>query len=195
MWHFHQRFQAARPDLKTYWAGVEEAVLSSDAPKIYERAFQQICNDVKPVEQGGKGVTQVFLAGYSRGAIIAVNLANKTRRECGARVAYVGLLDPVNTTMPGWETQLDRGVRHAVSVEKPSNIGATVLTTKYIDGVTRIQNPNKGGFAEVGAITHEQMACPVDDSKGARWNEQKLVEYAQQAGARFAPKLPDTNAC
>lgn len=193
MWHFYTRFQAPEP-VKAWSDGPQDFARATDAPGIYSRMFDRICSDVRPVAQGGKGVNRVFLAGFSRGAIIAVRLANETRKQCGANVVFLGLVDAVNTSMPGWPDRVDPGVPVAIHIEKPSNHGATVLTTKEIHGVTLIRNPRVGGLFGVGAITHNRMTCPMDDSAdGARWNEVRLIEHAERSGARFGPRLP--NSC
>ena len=196
MWHFYQRFQPTRADLKYYYEGVNFTFTAADVQSIYDRVYRQICSDVRPASQGGKGVTEVYIAGYSRGAIISVGLANDTRSKCGADVRFLGLLDPVNTSIWHWSTTVNPGIPASISLEKPSNVGATVLTTKYIDGIRRVQHPNRGGFAEVGAISHEKMACPMTGGdEGARWNETQLVNTAQSAGASFAARRPDTSTC
>lgn len=190
IWHIHQRFQGE----KQYFPGVT-SLITADAYGIYQAVYTQVCDDVR-----ARGVTKVFLIGYSRGAMTAIRVANDVRKNCGANVVFVGLLDAVSTLLPNtfgeWPRNLDSGVPVAVHVGKPSNSGAHVLGTEWVTGVATYYNPNKGGHFEYGAISHQQMACPVSNPEnGSRWNEKILIDSGTKAGAKFSAPLADTNDC
>lgn len=183
MLRFTERFMGD----KQYFPGVQDVPFASDAGGIYQAAYNQICKDVAP---GGPGVTEVFLAGYSRGAMAAIRLANETRRSCGANVRFVGLVDAVNTSIYDWPSNLDSGVPVTIHLRK--EYGEHVLTTADITGVTTRIHPWKSVNIANPGIRHWQLVCrlsfPVE--KGARWTEGNLVAFAQKAGGQFAPEQP-----
>jgi poly(3-hydroxybutyrate) depolymerase len=181
MYHLYEQWQGAK-----YWQdGVDRMATNID--QAYQQVYTTLCQDVKPASQGGSGVTDVYIAGYSRGAFMAVKLANQARRSCGARVRFVGLVDAVNSGIYNWGNRIIADVDVAVHIRKMSG-WEHVLTTRDIAGARRILNPED--------INHQTIVCNKDGNDTAwRWTRDELVKYARQAGGVLAEPQRHTTDC
>ncbi len=181
LYHLYERWNGPK-----YWQnGVN--LMATNIDPAYDQVRNVLCQDVRPTSQGGGGVTEVFLAGYSRGAMMAVKLANEARRSCGANVRFLGLVDAVNTNIWNWPTQVDRGIPVAFHIRKRRwNEG--VLTTRDIGGVLRLVHPQP--------VNHQQIVCNKEgNDSGWRWTLEQLVDRAQRAGGVFNPSTRSTTDC
>lgn len=176
LWHFYERW--AGP--KAWQNGVNLAATNIDP--AYSQMYNTVCNDVR-----SGGVGQVYLLGYSRGAMMMVKLANEVRQNCRANVRFLGLVDAVNTNIWNWPTTVDGGIPTAIHIRKPRN-HEWVLTTRDIDGVQTIRHPSD--------VNHQQIVCNKEgNDSGWRWTLDQLVSYAQQAGARFNASQRSSTDC
>jgi hypothetical protein len=176
MYHFYERWAGAK-----YWQnGVNRMATNIDG--AYQQAYNVVCQDAR-----SGGVTDVYLAGYSRGAIMAIRLANEVRRNCGAKVRFLGLVDAVNTSIWNWPTQVDPGVNVALHIRKPRG-NEHVLTTADIGGVHVMTHPED--------ISHQGIVCNKDGNDTAwRWTLDRLVENAQRVGGTFNPSQRNRTDC
>jgi hypothetical protein len=145
-------------------------LLGGDMTPKYNAAYSMVCSDVRT-----KGVNQVFIVGYSRGAIQAIKLANETRRSCGANVKFLGLVDAVNSLNYDWPTSVDPGIPVSIHLRKQAD-WEHVLTTANVKGIQTIKAPQ---FA-----WHHGMVC-ADNPTQWQWVRDQLISYAQRAGGRF----------
>jgi hypothetical protein len=169
-----------------YWQnGVN--LMATNIDEAYRQAYNTVCQDVRPASQGGGGVTEVYLAGYSRGAFMALKLANEARRNCRAEVRFLGLVDAVNSNIWNWPIRAEGGIPVAVHIRKMSG-NEHVLTTRDLEGVTRILNPEN--------IDHKGIVCNYKGSDTAwRWTRDQLIGYARQAGGVFGPVRRNSTDC
>ncbi len=202
LWRLQARLVLGGADTARYWEGVRDIVRARDAEAIYDSVTATVCRDVQPRAAGGLGARNVYLAGYSRGAIIAVRVANEVRRRCGAHVAFLGLVDAVNTSITGWPVAVDSGIPVAVHLVKPRNATAGPLATTAVGGVKVMAHPDRGNWLTGwGAIDHTRLVCPVGherdaDGRQATWTESTLLDAlraaADSAGApmQFSDSMP-----
>lgn len=181
LYHLYEQWEGQK-----YWQnGVN--LLATNIDAAYTQAYSTVCQDVRPASQGGGGVTEVYIAGYSRGAFMALRLANEVRRNCRADVGFLGLVDAVNSNIWNWPTALDRGIPVAIHIRKMSGYEG-VLTTRDLEGVTRILNPED--------IDHQTIVCRKGGNDSAwRWTRDQLVAHARQAGGRIGPSRRDRTDC
>ena len=181
LYHLYEQWNGQK-----YWQnGVN--LMATNIDQAYAQVYNTVCQDVRPASQGGGGVTEVYLAGYSRGAFIALKLANESRRNCGANVKYLGLVDAVNTNIWNWPTAVDGGIPVAIHIRKMAG-NEGVLTTRDLEGVTRILNPED--------ISHQTIVCSKNGNDTAwRWTRDRLIDYARQAGGAFGPSRRNGTDC
>jgi hypothetical protein len=180
MWHLFKRWE----DYAIWSDGVNLAASNVDA--LYSRMYNRICQDLKPVGQGGKGVQEVFIAGYSRGAIMSVRLSREVMRNCGANVRFVGLVDAVNTLIYNWPVDLDTRIPVRVHIRKKSS-WEHVLTTRDIDNAERLVHPRD--------VDHKQIVCQDGALDAWRWTVEQLVDRARLAGGPVGPPRSEGTAC
>lgn len=204
LWRLQARLALGGADTARYFEGVTDIVRARDAEAIYDSVATTVCRDAHPRAEGGLGARNAYLAGYSRGAIIAVRVANEVRRRCGVHVAFLGLVDAVNTSITSaeWPTVVDSGIPVAVHLVKPRNATAGPLATTTIGGVQVMAHPDRGNWLTGwGAIDHTRLVCPVGqerdaDGRQATWTEGTLLDAlraaADSAGApmQFIDTLP-----
>lgn len=187
MFHFYEMWNAGA---KVWQNGVNQ--MATNVGPAYDQMYNTICQDVRPAARGGAGVTQVFLAGYSRGAIMAIRLANETRAQCGANVVFLGLVDAVNTSIDTWEVRVNPPLTggstpRAVHIRKPRP-WEHVLTTVDIANAFRINHPQN--------VDHQEIVCNKNgNDQGWKWTRDQLVYYASQAGGTFAPDARSRTDC
>ncbi|HEY0997842.1 MAG TPA: hypothetical protein VGD77_17765 [Gemmatimonadaceae bacterium] len=187
LWRLQARLAREGGDTARYWEGVKDVVRARDAEALYDSVAATVCRDVRPRAEGGLGARNVYLAGYSRGAIIAVRVANEVRRRCDAHVAFLGLVDAVNTSIAGWPTAVDSGIPVAVHLVKPRNATAGPLATTHVAGVRELAHPDRGNrITGWGAIDHTRLVCPVGherdaDGRQATWTESTLLDALRAA--------------
>jgi len=179
MWHLYQQWD----DHRYFQDGVN--LLATNIDGAYRQAYDRICRDVKPKSQGGQGIQEVFLAGYSRGAIMSVRMADDVQ-SCGARVVFVGLVDAVNTNIWNWPVRVPSNVPVRVHLRKPRG-WEHVLTTRDLENVTTLQHPKD--------VDHKGIVCKVGNMDEWRWTTDKLIEYAKSAGGTFGPALNEPTKC
>ncbi len=118
-------------------------------------------------------VDQVFLAGYSRGAIMALGLAVDImeKNKCGRKPKklWLGMVDAVNLSMPNWPTKVPNDVS-AIHIVKqrmePLVNGKLNWTTAEIERARRI-------VAAEPDLTHADIG----------WDEGALNELLKSASA------------
>lgn len=172
LFHLATRFRGE----VTWIDGVDLLVTNID--ENYRRMYTVMCQDVKAPSAGGLGVREAYVAGYSRGAIMAVRLANEVRQQCGANVRFLGLVDAVNTLNWNWGVRVNDGISQAVHVRK-SSTWEHVVTTRDIENVAKIFHRDAG-------VAHKSIVCaePGNDYSW-RWTLDQLMYYAKLAGASF----------
>jgi hypothetical protein len=82
---------------KIYFPGQPKQEFTDNfAKKQATKATELICRDVRE-----KGVNKIYMSGYSRGAIIAIEVANRVQKECGdrAKLHWMGVVDAVNISL------------------------------------------------------------------------------------------------
>lgn len=175
MFHMYEQWTGPK-----YWAdGVNG--LATDIDGKYAQVYNTLCQDVRG------GVAEVYIAGYSRGAFMALKLANEARANCGANVKFLGLVDAVNSTIYNWPTRVNSGIPVVVHLRKMSGY-EHVLTTRDLEGVERILNPSN--------VDHQTMTCNRNGNDVAwRWTRDKLIEYARRAGGVFGPSQRNGTDC
>lgn len=163
MYHLYEQWEGPK-----HWQNGPN-LMATNIDGLYDQAYNTVCQDVR-----AGGVTDVYIAGYSRGAFMAVKLANEARARCGANVRFLGLVDAVNSNIYNWPVTVNAGVPVAVHIRKMSG-WEHVLTTRDIDGATRILNPEN--------VDHQTIVCRKNGNDTAwRWTRDQLVQYAKQAG-------------
>ena len=81
----------------------------------------------------------------------------------------------------------DGGIPVAVHIRKMAG-NEGVLTTRDLEGVTRILNPED--------INHQTIVCSKNGNDTAwRWTRDGLIEYARQAGGTFGPSRRNGTDC
>ena len=181
MYQLYEQWQGAK-----YWQdGVDQMATNID--QGYQQAYSTVCQDVRPTSAGGNGVTEVYIAGYSRGAFMALKLANEVRQSCGATVKYLGLVDAVNSGIYNWPVKVNPGIPVVVHIRKMSGY-EHVLTTRDLEGVTRILNPEN--------IDHQTIVCNKNGNDTAwRWTRDELIRQATKAGGSFGPPQRNRTDC
>jgi len=175
---------------KRYYSGIG-VVLAEGIDDLYATARRDICQDV--LGRNGAPVREVGLAGFSRGAIAAVRLANELRRKgCDghgfpARIVFVGLDDAVRTTIPTWPGELDPGISHTVHVIKQQRQPGELATWTHRVG-------NIAATHEIRGMGHGDMNCP-DTKPGFQQVEGHLVGIARKAGFMFGDRVRSQPIC
>jgi len=179
-------------DLELLWqtnhhfCGNGSNLLGTNVGEIYGIVIGRICQAAR-----AEGLGSLYLAGYSRGAIIALTIARsfyEVPTLCGpgtsVRPAWIGLMDAVDTSMDsGWARAIPRpgGIPMPnIHIVKADNGWTnTVLTTRSIlfsnEEVAQESTPGSGDNRR-----HENID----------WNWRvlaRLVESAREAGAPLPP--------
>lgn len=181
LYHMYEQWQGAK-----YWQnGVN--LMATNIDQAYQQAYSTVCQDVRPASSGGAGVTDVYIAGYSRGAFMALKLANEARQNCGANVKFLGLVDAVNSNIYNWPVKVNPGIPVAVHIRKMAGY-EHVLTTRDLEGVTRILNPED--------VDHQTIVCNKKGNDTAwRWTRDELIRHATKAGGAFGPSRRNGTDC
>ncbi len=186
-------FYAAWSGLKEWEDGVN--LVASDLDLKYSKVYSKVCRDV---QTGAVG--DIYLLGFSRGAVMTVRLANEVRINCNAKVRFIGIVDAVNTGMnlinPIWSTitKLNPGVPYATHFRKRGNyiLGFSLdgpLTTFNIAGMSPVYHSKNN-------ITHNQLVCSCENNLNS-WKEtlNSLKVSAQNAGGLFSSSPPLITKC
>ncbi len=90
---------------KIYFPGQD--LLSTYSEKQATDATTRICRHVRE-----KGVNRIYMSGYSRGAIIAIEVANRVKKSCGdaAKLQWMGLVDAVNLSLWNFSSKVPDGM-------------------------------------------------------------------------------------
>ena len=125
-----------------------------------------------------KALDQVFLAGYSRGAIMALGLAVDImeKNKCGKKPEklWLGMVDAVNIPMLGWPTKVPDGVKAIHIVKRrtePVADGTLNWPTATIGNVRKIVAKNP-------TVTHSDIGWEDDVLS-------ELMQSASRAGGSF----------
>ena len=174
----HERVIAGGRDTSRYWEGVRDVVAARDAEVLYASVAERVCGDARPRADGGLGARNAYLVGFSRGAIIMTRVAREVRQRCNDRVAFVGLVDAVSTSMGEWPASVDSTIP-AIHLVKTRARSPVVFETAPIAGIGTLVHPDP-------KINHDQLVCPVGhardaDGTGATWTESTLVASLEQA--------------
>jgi hypothetical protein len=185
LFHVYERWNGPK-----YWRNGPN-LLAMDINTIYNDGVAAICADVRAFR-----VNEVFLMGYSRGAMVALKLAYY-KAGCDANIKFIGLVDAVNTSLiqAYWPTVVNPGPL-AVHLKKRAN-PENVLTTATITGaLTTYDN-------YYASATHKQMTCFERDPLSTlavyddawRWTRDQLVNFAQKAGGSFSAQVRQSTDC
>jgi hypothetical protein len=176
LYHVYERWSGP----KAWQNGVN--LLATNIDPAYSQMYSMVCNDARSGSVG-----DIFLLGYSRGAMMMVRLANEVRQNCNAKISFLGLVDAVNTNIWNWPTQVNSGIPHALHIRK-TRWNEGVLTTRDIEGVRKVNHPQD--------INHQQIVCNKDNNDSAwRWTVDQLIAAAQQAGGKFDPSRRNSTSC
>jgi hypothetical protein len=186
-----QGFKSNIKDMELIWGGDIHFcangpnLAGSDSGPIFSTVMDRICSAAR-----SRGLNSIYLAGYSRGAIIATTIARtffQNQGQCGGgtrvRPAWLGLMDPNDMAMDGgWARTIPRpGGSPMANLEivktDQSFIGAHLLATKWIDGASaewaEETSPGRGDNR-----SHANM--------GWNWKVlQRLLDSGRAAGALF----------
>lgn len=194
MVHFYRWAEPPKPGcrlIKRYFAGIG-LVLADGVDGLYQDIVRDICNDsagtsaeLAAATGNPWRVNSIGLLGFSRGAIVALNVANKLRSEgcpggrpLRAKLQLLGLVDAVRTSMPAWQGDLQIRVPHALHVTKtqgsmnPVNIA---LWTHPIGDIKTMVAPTDD---------HGTLNC-ARDSAGSNFAEDEITKLATRAGFGF----------
>ena len=114
-------------DSAFYVPGTESVVRGSDCVDISEGVFKKICDDYCKVLKYKKPF-KIDIVGWSRGAAIAIDIANQLHERgcscCGEvrypQINWLGLFDPVDMTLPFEGREL-------VSNKIPANVKSGII--------------------------------------------------------------------
>ena len=174
--------------VKRYYAGIG-LIQGEGVDDLHRDAMTTICQDVagrsSETRQGELWrVRSIGIIGYSRGAIVALNLANNLQRQgCpeGAfktPIKFLGLVDAVRTSMPMWQGDLTASVNEAVHVHKKQewSIGVNAALWTHLVGNIR--------SVTMDTTDHGTMNC-ARQSAASNATERELVSTAGRVGFKF----------
>jgi hypothetical protein len=200
MVHFYRWAEAARPGcrlVKRYFAGIG-LIQGEGVDEIYRDAMATICQDASggsaEVRRGDPWrVRSIGILGYSRGAIVALNVANNLQRQgCSdgrlqADIRFLGLVDAVRTSMPMWQGDLTANIPHAVHAHKKQEWSIGLNNALWTHMVGNIRS------VTIDTTDHGTMNC-ARQSGASNATENEIVATAERAGFRF-PSRPFFGAC
>lgn len=81
-------------------------IQGSNSGAIFDRMYTDTCGDIQKND-----IRKVFVIGFSRGAINAMRFANEFNCSINAKVIFIGVSDPVDALMAGYDSnkQLQAG--------------------------------------------------------------------------------------
>ena len=90
---------------KIYFPG--QNLLSTFSEEQAKDATERICKHVRK-----NGVNRIYMSGYSRGAIIAIEVANRVKNSCGdaAKLQWMGLVDAVDLSLWNFSSKVPDGM-------------------------------------------------------------------------------------
>ena len=90
---------------KIYFPG--QNLLSTFSESQAKDATARICKHVRE-----HGVNRIYMSGFSRGAIIAIEVANRVKNSCGdaAKLQWMGLVDAVNLSLWNFSSKVPDGM-------------------------------------------------------------------------------------
>ena len=115
---------------KRHYSGIE-VMKARNIDVIRKSALDKICAQLKA------GVSEIYLFGFSRGSMVAAALTHDITKVCGdnsGAVKFVGLLDPVNTSLPSsaWPASFPPALKErTLVVKKTVQQGAGLNETVY----------------------------------------------------------------
>lgn len=194
MVHFYRWAEPPRPGcrlIKRYFAGIG-LYGAEGVDELFRDIVRDICSDsagTSPELVAASGnpwrVNNIGLLGFSRGAIVALNVANKLRSEgcpggrpLQGKLRLLGLVDAVRASMPAWQGDLTVTVPYALHITKrqgslnPVNLA---LWTHPIRDIRTIVAPTDD---------HGTLNC-ARDSEGSNLVEQEITGLATRAGFGF----------
>jgi hypothetical protein len=174
--------------------------IGSDSFDIYQWLYKQACKDVFE-----KKVRKVYVIGFSRGAINAVRFANQFH-ECGggAKVEFVGISDPVNALMVGYDdakTLVPGRAAHSFMMPKSKNdMNWSVKDNNFYTAAIQ-------GFSKVEIISNREQNSDLFNGDrhwmmnvgrciSGRETEDRYIREMSALGIRFSAQLrPGDEAC
>jgi len=137
----HQQWKAKNAGEAIYHAGVQDGIGAADAPSIARELFDGLCASESAARAG-----RVYFAGYSRGVLIVLHVADRLRKECESwrqKSIHFFLVDGVDHSLPWtdaegkyWPRELPRGTTgtHFVKTENYGAEDPTIYATREIAG-------------------------------------------------------------
>ena len=192
MVHFYRWAQPAGSGcrlIKRYFAGIG-LVQGEGVDDIHRDAMTIICQDLagrSAETQRGEPwrVRSIGVLGYSRGAIVALNLVNNLQsRGCpeGAvrtPIRFLGLVDAVRTSMPAWQGDLTARVDSAVHVHKKQewsiDPNRVALWTHQVGNIRSVT---------IDTTEHGTMNC-ARQTAASNSTENEIYATAVRAGFKF----------